>query len=87
MIPSCTNHIEEIDRERIITIDFPDATFALEKFELEGGILFAFYSFEDTTGPAKTPYKNSYNLSVFNITGQINDVKFKRIKRNNKPLS
>jgi len=83
MIPSCTNPVEEIDRDRVITIHFPDATFTLEKFELEGATLLAFYSFEDTTGPAKKPYENSYNLSVFNIKGPVREVKFKRMKKGN----
>lgn len=82
-MPSCTNPVEQIDRERVVTIQFPDATFTLVKFELEGEILFAYYSFEDTTGRPKVPYENSYNLSVFNITGKVSDVKFKRAGDNN----
>lgn len=78
-MPNCTNPVEQIDQERVITIDFPDATFTLEKLELEAGTLMACYSFEDTTGRPLKPYQNSYKLSVFNISGKVNDVKFKRV--------
>ena len=81
-MPSCTNPVDQIDRDRVVTIQFPDATFALVKFELEGTILVAHFSFEDTTGRPKVPYENSYNLSVFNITGRVSEIKFKRVKNN-----
>jgi len=77
-MPSCTNPIEHIDRDRVITIQFPDATFTLVKFELVETILMAYYAFEDTTGSPRVPYENSYNLSVFNITGRVSKVQFKR---------
>lgn len=88
MKPSYTNPVEQIDRDRVITIQFPDATFTLEKLELEGTTLLAFYSFKDTTGPAKRPYENSYKLSVFNINGPVRKVQFKRMRKGNgRPLS
>jgi len=82
MVPTCTNPVEQIDQERVITINFPDATFTLAKLELEGSTLMACYSFEDTTGKPKEPYQNSYKLSVFNIEGKVSNVKFRRIDNN-----
>jgi len=83
MIPSCTNPIEQIDKGRVITIQFPDATFALEKFELDETILVAYFSFEDTNTKKLEPYENSFNLSVFNITGRVSEVKFIKIEKSN----
>jgi len=82
MKPTCTNPVEQINQEGVITINFPDATFTLAKLELEGGTLMACYSFEDTTGRPKVPYQNSYKLSGFNIEGKVSKVKFRRVGNN-----
>jgi len=68
-----------VDSDMVLKIKFPDATYTLVKFELQGTTLFAYYSYEDTHGDSKVPYVNSYNLSVFNITGKIDDIKFVRV--------
>jgi len=72
------NEKGKIDRDRVITISFPDTTYTLVKFELQETTLLTYYTFEDTIDGPTVPYENSYHLSAFNINGKIDNIEFRR---------
>lgn len=76
MQPSIVGNIEQINKDRIIAIQFPNATFTIEKFELNGTKLIVYYANEETSNIKKEPYQDSYYLSGFNIKGKIDEVEF-----------
>lgn len=78
-IPS-VNSINEINDKRVISVIWPDAVCTLVRMSCESNTLTLYYSYEDSDRNLSTTYVNNYSLSLFEITDEIHDVKFKLVK-------
>lgn len=75
MTPQNLTSLNEINSNRVINIEFSDATY-LKEFDYSGRVLTLNFIINDTeTTNVSNSYENHYSLNVFNIKGRVSQVK------------
>lgn len=75
MMPQNITSLNEINSNRVITIEFSDATYILKEFDYSGRTLTLNFIFNNTKENVTEPYENRYSLNAFKIKGRISKIK------------